>query len=157
MKAWITNQDIYLWYRHKKQDIEGSKVWYPYIKKEDSSDHQYALTFRQWQIIVSTYFEILVDKMIEGYKFDLPKRLGTICLLRDDEKKVKGGILFRNLHTMGFHPMVAWFRHKGGVFRRKRWYKFNLSRRIVWKKISDTLFEEPHMIYNYDLNSKKDR
>ena len=153
MKPWITNQDIYLNYRFKKRDVENGKVWYPYIKKEDSSDHKYSLTFRQWQEIIKVYFEVLLEKLIEGHQIVLPYNLGILQIMREKRSKRRGDKLFRNLHTFGFSPTIAWYRHRPGKFRRKYWYKFNLSRRIAWKKISNTLFEEPSVIYNFDINS----
>lgn len=153
MKNWITLEDIYKSYRYKKRDIEGTTVWPPYVKKEDESDHIYALTYRQWYKVIECYFQVVVEKMIQGYAFDMPYRLGKIKLLRADGKKTRGGRLFRNLHTKGFYPMVAWFRHREADFKRKRWYKFNFSRKIVWKKISQHLHANPELIYNFPLNS----
>ena len=155
---YLTTEDFYKQFRYKKRDIEGNKVYPPYIKLKDCSDHKYSLTYRQWMIILNTFFEVLVEKMIQGFKFEMPARLGHLQILRDKGKKIFKGRMYRNTHTQGYYPLVAWFRHKEADFRRKRWYKFNFSRAIVWKRISNILFEDPSIIYNFDLNrNKKDR
>lgn len=155
MKDWVTLEDIYMLHPYKKRDIEGNKVWQPYVKKNQESDHKYALTYREYLKIIECYFEIAVEEMLKGKHFVFPNQLGELRLLRSDKKrKTKRGTLYRNLHTFGFYPMVAWFRHKEADFKRKRWYKFNFSRKIVWKRISQALFKDPSIIYNFEYNSK---
>lgn len=93
--------------------------------------------------------------MMSGRDYEFPKRLGKLRLLRTKGSVKKRGVLYRNLHTNGFHPTIGWFRHKEADFKRKYWYKFNLSRARLWPKISKKLFEDPSIIYNFSLNEKE--
>lgn len=155
IKEYLTLEDFFLKFRFKKRHIVGKNVFQPYVKLKDCSDSEYALTFPEYKKIIQTYWTIITENLIEGKPFMMPRNLGMIELVKQKKKVTKKGVLYRNLHTQGYTPRVAWFKHKHARFLHKKWYTFNLSRKKRWKQISEALFENPDKIYNFSDSSKK--
>lgn len=151
---WTTDHDIYKGYRFKKRHIttnqEGKNIVHaPYISTKDSTDSEFSLTFPEWKNITQMYWDIVVDEMIEGHQFELPRNLGTIQLYKKRKNNVRKDKLYRNSHTMGYIPFVIWHRYKHGSFLHKMWYIFNISRKKQWSRISKRIFENPSLMFRY--------
>lgn len=157
MKEYITIEDFFLKFRFKKRHIVGKNVFQPYVKLKDCSDSPYALTFPEYKKIIQMYWTIIVEQLLEGKPFIMPRELGMIELVKQKKKVTKRGFLYRNLHTQGYVPRVAWFKFKHARFLHKSWYTFNLSRKKRWKQISEALFKEPDKIYNLSDSNKERR
>jgi len=147
LKTWLILQDFYLAYRYKKTYIVGKKVFQPYVKKAESSTHEYSLYYHEWKVVIETFWDIVFEEMLKGNPFIMPRDLGMLEFLKVKRSYSRGG-LGRCLHTQGWSPRVAWFRYKHSRFLHKMWYGFNVSRKIQWSKISKKLFEDPSIIYN---------
>jgi hypothetical protein len=155
LKEYVTIEDFFLKFRYKKRHIVGKNIFQPYVKKEDASDHEFALIFPLYKKIIQTYWEVITEQLLEGKPFIMPRELGMIELVKQKKKVSKRGIVYRNLHTNGYVPRVAWFKFKHARFLHKTWYTFNLSRKVRWKQISKALFENPDKIYNLSNSIKK--
>lgn len=155
MEAWITEKDFFQKYRYKKRKVEGKKIWSnPYISKKDSSTHEYAMTVDEWHGVIKEYWNIVVDRLIEGDTFQMPREMGTLELVRKRGIRKNNTHVYRNLHTQGFYPYVVWKRWRNGRFLHKMWYRFNISTKKQWSKVSKALYKEPSLIYKYheDIN-----
>lgn len=155
---WLTSERMFLAYRYKKQDIRVNPktgkimVPQPYVKDEESSDHKYALTFPQWQEIVETYWDIVVDNLIEGKSFKFPMMLGYIEMCKVKMRTVVMRGLkhsFRNLSTLGYKPKMIWRKNHTIRFSTKFWFMLNLSKQAHWTKMGKMLREDPSIIFKY--------
>jgi len=158
IKDWVTEKDIYQGFRYKKRHIKvnpntGKTMVYsdPYIKLKESSNHEFSLTFTDWLKILKGYFNIVAEHLANGDEFEFPRNMGKILLVRKRPKNnvVKGNKFFRNSHTLGYKPVIIWKRIKEEGFLHKKWYIFNLSRKIQWPIISKAIFKNPTLIYKY--------
>lgn len=156
IKEYVGKEEIFQGYRYRQRKITTNPntgkqlVWQPYIKKKDSSNHAFALTFDKWGEIIDDYFQVVADLCMEGHDIELPKGLGLIRLVRKKGKaKVRGNKIFRNLHTFGFKPRVVWLRKRDATFYHKFWFGFNFSRKIIWSRISKLLHAKPETIYKF--------
>lgn len=147
MKEWTTLEDMFQKYPYKKRQIEGKKVFQPYIKKKDAvEDHKYSVTFREFSDILKFFVWEIVEDLLHGKRITLPYRLGTMHFvkMRRINKSVGARKRYRNLHTQGYHPRFVWGRIK---IKYKKFYSFNLSRG-VWLRVSRQLKETPFLIHN---------
>jgi nucleoid DNA-binding protein len=158
IKDWVTEQDVYQGFRYKKRRIEvnpktGKTMVYaaPYIKLKESSSHEFSLTFDKWLEILKMYFTIISEKLAQGHEYEFPRNMGKILLIRKRPKEnvIRGGKLFRNSHTLGYKPLLIWKRITERDFLHKKWYVFNLSRKIQWPIISKAIYSTPSIIYKY--------
>ena len=155
LKDYLRLDYFFFKFRYKKNRIEGKNVFPPYIKQKDCSDHMYALNYSEYKAIIQTYFSIVVEELLKGKAFIFPRNLGMIELVKEKRKINRGNRVYRNLHTQGYVPRVAWFKYKHARFLRKSWYTFNLSRKKQWSKISKELFKDPSIIYLFSDSRKR--
>lgn len=151
---WVTDHDIYKGYRFRQRKITTSpegkiSVHAPYIPAEESTLHEFSLQFPEWKSLVNAYWNIVVNELIEGNQFEMPKNLGHIQLMKRQKKNVRQNKLYRNSHTMGYVPWLVWNRFHTGRFKHKMWYMFNISRKKKWPMIAKAITKNPSLIFNY--------
>ena len=151
---WVNSYELYHGYRFRKRDIRVHpttgklQVRAPYISKTESSDHEFALTFSEWQDILETYWNVITESLFDGDSFTMPRGLGTLEMVK--YKGVCNHPTFKsfNFNTMGYRPKVIWNRKYTGKFLHKTWYTFNLSRKKQWKIVGQKLKDDPSQIFN---------
>lgn len=158
LERWINPAVLFMRYRYKKPTTNVTGEPKPWIPVAERSNHEYALEFRDWKKIIVTYFDILVENLIEGHIIRLPKGIGSLELVRIKLKSRvttrEGTRFFRNLHTMGFKPRLVWNRYTEGTLKLRMLYMFNLMP-TQWKRISDSIMKEPDIIFKYpDISTK---
>jgi len=151
---WVSDHDIYKGYRFRKRHItinkEGKNIVHaPYIPLKESTNHEFSLTFPEWKELVKAYWDIVVDELIEGNQFELPKELGHIQMMKKMGNQIRQNKLYRNNHTGGYSPFVVWNRFHAGRFSHKMWYMFNISRKKQWSRVSKRIHKNPSLIYRY--------
>lgn len=152
---WVSDHDIYKGYRFKKRHItinkEGKNIVHaPYIPLKESTNEEFSLTFPEWKKLVNEYWNIVVDELVEGNQFELPKGLGHIRMMKKFTTQIRKGKIYRNNHTGGYSPFLVWNRFKAGTFKHKMWYIFNISRKKQWSRVSKAIKKTPHLIHRYD-------
>ena len=87
--------DMFRHYEYK--DIDTTKVqgrnW---VKKDEIvSNHKYSATLAEWKEIITAYFDVVLDKLIQGEDVILPYGWGTLYMVRWKKKNitVMGGFL----------------------------------------------------------------
>ena len=147
-----TLKDIYAKYRYKWYDITSTTVpMYPYIPKEEISNHQYKLSKKEWVKLINIYFEVFIDMLMEGDQIRLPHGLGDMRLCKRiitsrNPCIAKENLVYTNSSTMNYALHTLWHRKKA-MFRYKHYYKFRIvdSRlHTMYKRIR----KNPLMLYN---------
>jgi nucleoid DNA-binding protein len=156
---YLTLKDLYLGYKYKWYDVESSTVPIPYFSKDEISDHEYALTYKQWKAILTDYFKTVLDHLKEGNRYKMAHGLGTIQLVKYENRHIdfkagqqamkegrleKGQFLRKKDYDLdGYAFKLKWFKTKkyGVVFRNK--YLFNL-----W--IPNNVYKELHRWFKAD-------
>jgi len=151
---WVSDHDIYKGYRFRKRHItineEGKNiVQAPYIPLKESTSHEFSLTFPEWKELVNSYWDEVVDELIEGNTFEMPKELGCLTMMKKLKNQVRQNKLYRNSHTGGYVPFLVWKRFHAGSFLHKMWYLFNISRKKQWSRVSKKITKNPSLIYRY--------
>lgn len=155
---WLTSERMFLTYRYRQQDIRVNPktlklgVFHPYVKDEDSSNHRYALKFPQWQEIVQTYFDIVVEHLLKGIVFEFPRNMGHLemCKIKMPTVVMRGlKTSFRNLSTLGYKPKLVWRKKTIKGMNTKWWFLFNISKKRQWVKMGRLLRENPSIIFEY--------
>lgn len=160
MRKYVTLTDLYLDYRYKYRDLNSKSVpMWPYVPKDEISDHKYKLTKNEWKEIMRCYIKHVIKYLMEGQPFKIPHGLGVIQMRksksyppdRKKSKEYKQLIVFKNDHTDGYRPLFKWYRNikTGCYFRFKNYYKFNLAN-WVWGEVSKQIFKSPHIIYKFN-------
>jgi nucleoid DNA-binding protein len=130
----ITPKDLYQFYTYKKNyPVENNVVPIPYVKKEEVTNHKNSLDYRQWIAIVEDYFEQIKNVLIEGNKFNLPEKLGTLVIQVHQPKRLVDRVKCRNFgETKHNNPKVL---NDGGFLFKIKWdRKFcSIYDAIYWK------------------------
>ena len=164
---WLTSERMFLTYRYKKQSTyihpKTGKfcVPQPYIRNEDASEHRYALTFAEWQKIIQTYWEIVVEHLIDSVDFRMPLDLGLLQMCKYKPKKISRRgkhddlTFYRNLPTLGYRPFIIWRKKHASRFGIKGVHIFNLTK-TLWRKVHKALVKDPTIIFKYpDIRSDR--
>lgn len=85
----IVISDLYLRYPYKYYDKDSSTVPFPYFPKDEITDHEYTLSFKQWSTIIKCYIKHVVSRLIKGEDFDIPQHLGTLGFRKAKRAKKK--------------------------------------------------------------------
>ena len=172
----ITLRKLFLRYPYKYYDMFSSTVPDPYFPTSEISEHEYRLECKQWMMLAKIYFDEVEKLLLNGEVFDMG-RLGKLVLLRkkqvglnikktieskqNDNELVK--YYYPNNHTNGYKPYIKWMRTKkaGCGLPYKSFYSFNFIRNTTWKRISNELHKNPHIInklrdYHEWIHSFKD-
>jgi hypothetical protein len=155
---WMTSYDVFKGYRYRKQHTRvnpntgKTMVYQPYIPVAESSNHEFALTFPQWEKVIQTYFDVIREHLTKAILVQLPKELGILEMCRVKKKLNPNAKkpMFLNLATMGFSPKMIWMRYQEKNFRHKMWYVFNLSRRYQWSYVGKALKKDPSIIFKWN-------
>ena len=162
-----TLKDIYLMYPHRTYDVSSSTVPRPYFPASEISDDANALPYKEWKLIIRTYFKYLLKYLIAGRDYKLGSRLGELHLRKYKPKKKRGidfnktkekygeinktlpkgqkkVVYHMNHHTGGYHPFIKWDRTFTRFMFQWHW-RFVLSERN-FKIISNELKSDPTMI-----------
>ena len=151
---WATERDFFLGYRFKKRNITKNEngvdiVHAPYVPVEQSTNHEFSLTFPEWDRVVKEYWDLVVDELTLGNTFELHRELGHLRFTKVNVRNVRKDKLFRNSHTLGYSPRVIWHRYKTAKFQHRMWYIFNISRAKQWSRVSKAIHKNPSLIFNY--------
>lgn len=157
IREWIGKQQLYFSYRYKKRTVKVNPktgklmIPQPYIKKEDESDHPFALTYSEWSKTIDEYFKLMTERLIEGETIVLPRDMGELVMLKQKcNPKKKSGKIYRNSRTMGYRPWLAWFRKSESRLIHKFWFSsLNISRKKLWPLMGKKLRDEPETIFKY--------
>lgn len=137
--------NFYLDYPHKCRRFDTNTVELPYFPKAElDCDHPYSLRYKEWREIVDTYFEYVIDYMLNGQKYRMPARLGYLELQKfkgggiDYQRLKKEGKVYRhtNRHSKGYRVILKWLRgySHGAVIKHQYLWRINFSK-LVWRKI----------------------
>lgn len=151
--------DLYKEYPYRKNPITNSNtIPLPYIKKQDESKHQHALTFQQWKSIIEDLIEeITCQILMKGFAWHLGSNLGSITVKKikvktftcriESAKQKKAVVKLRNKHD-NYFLLPEWER-KNYPLNHKWLWRFSFTdkflRRIYLKCESD---------YTYIFNFK---
>lgn len=146
-KMFINLAELFQGYRYKKNDKSNPDMWVPV---KERSTHKYALKFKEWKEIVTTYLTFMFEDLTTGVEVALPKRLGYIQFVKKkdntkwinhkktrelyhDGKIEKGEFVYEEKRALGgYFPSLKWRKHKLNdyrTFKNASRYKMTLS---VW-------------------------
>ena len=139
-RYFLTLSDVYLGYRYKYYDISSNTVPNPYFNKNEISDNEYKLTYKQWKAVILCYLRNILLYLLDGNDFKIPNKLGVWSLVKTkrlainkyESKKQGKPIVCKNLHTYGYKPKILWYSSKAD-FKYKVFYYFNFVRPILSK------------------------
>lgn len=140
----IVLPDIYLKYPHKTYDVTSSTVPYPYFPKEEITDNELSLTYKEWRAIIDDYFTLVRSEMAHGKTFDIPNNLGHIAPVKYRRKGINKSIDWLATNKAG----SVRYRKNSDIFSRwatsfmwRKWEKFKFK--VIWKlKVSKLTFRE---------------
>lgn len=150
----ITLRDFYTDYNYPCWDLtllEKNIVPLPYVPKDKlKCDHKYALTYKEWRVIVMSLFKHLLIYLKEGYELKLPHNLGFFQLkkrksktldklhfVNTGEKKYK-----KHPETNDYKPIIKWDRYKTRiVFKNKSLWRLTFPRNI-WRDYIKELYDD---------------
>lgn len=113
-----TLKDLYSCYSFKKRPHNRYPT-FPYVPKQEDTDTEYSLTYKEWKTLVDKYFEFILDKVLfKGMDYVLPHNLGTLSIQKykgeanriDFFKTLQTGVYHYhdNTHTDNWCPMLVW-------------------------------------------------
>lgn len=161
---YISNKELYLGYRYKWYDATSNTVPKPYFPKKEISNHQYKLSFKEWNTIVDCYIEVLLEYLREGNLYTIPQGLGLLRLVKYKSRYIdyhkgrkalaegkieKGTFISReNYNLDGYTFRLKWHRNSTNnvVFRNKYMYNMYLLR-TTFKKLFYYYMEDKSRIY----------
>lgn len=165
-KASFTLREIFLSYPFKdKEDLFRNDGQYYFPNDQIISDHNFSLTYKQFNSIASALLEEIKIYLLSGKVIKLPKTLGTISFkkiklkkkvidwkltneLYGDHNKIsddKKRVYIKNRHSGGFTAMLIWDK---GRFKNKSFIKFSMAK--VWKKsLAQAMYSDTSIIYNF--------
>lgn len=131
-----------------------------YVKNSEVSNHEYAVDYYVYCLIITTYFKEVLNDLFTGLSVTLP-HMGTIQInkrktnaidwVKTKEKSEK--VFFTNKHTDGYVARVIWNTY-WSKFRNRMFFRFKLTS-MNRKKLSKLLKDVPDQIYNYpDMKTK---
>ena len=127
--------DFYAFYPWRKNPpFNGKTVPQPYVSKADISDHQHALTYNEWRLIVNDYLVLLKEYLLGGREFTPPNYMGSFQLRK---YKVHRKINWFETNRLGFKKyfddtdqsmiILKWYREfENSRFKYKFHWKLNL-------------------------------
>ena len=161
-KMWMTSWDVFKCYRYRKQYSRVNPktgklmIYQPYIKTAESSNHEFALIFPEWEKIIQTYFNVMIEALTKADTVKFPRDMGYLQMCRvkkniNSERSKRSKMpKFLNLATMGFKPKVIWIRRHEMNFANKMWFRFLFSRKYQMSHVGRELKRDPSIVYNWD-------
>jgi len=130
-------EELYMFYPYKTMDPK-SKCVYPYIKKEDRSDHKYTMNYKQWNEIYKVYTDIIIDELFTGNKMELPHRMGTLALQKVQFQKTyykhfKSVSKRKKFETNQYHLLNKWDRRNAYMAFKGLWL-FSIKRKTFLRE-----------------------
>jgi len=136
--------DIFRHYEYK--DVDPTKVqgrnWV--AKSEIVSGHKYSVTLAEWKEIITAYFDVILEHLIQGEEVSLPYGWGTLYMVRWKPKHLRWWEDYS--WTDGYKTTIRWKRKNittmGGFLR------FYWSDKCL-KRIKEALDKDKYLINNY--------
>lgn len=88
----IVLPDIYLKYPYKTYDVTSSTIPYPYFPKEEITNEELTLSYKEWMELIQDYFALVRTEMASGKTFDIPNKLGHIAPIKYRRKGINRSI-----------------------------------------------------------------
>lgn len=151
----ITEKDIYHFYPYRKNPIIiGKTIPQPYVKKENISDHKYAMTYDLWISIVKDYFLEVRDVTLKGKLFTIPKFLGSWQLKKykayrrvDWGTTKRTGVKTYYRDSDNYRILMKWYRTpKNSSFKFKNHWKISICKGFG-KAIYDKITNDSNYVY----------
>ena len=120
----ITLKDLYLGYRHKWYDVNSSTVPIPYFNPNEVSNHEYALSYKEWKNYLQVYFNTILEHLREGNQFIMPHGLGTLKLIKFKSKYID--------YIAGRKALEEGKLEKGTFLRKKNYALDSYSFKLMW-------------------------
>lgn len=161
IKNWVTSHELFLGYRYRQRRVTinpntgKTLVFQPYISVKESSNHDWAMQFPEWESIIKMYWDIVTEELTKGNTIVLSRDMGRLVFYKSKcPPQIRGNKKFMNSATFGYKPVLSWHRNYEKGFKRKMWYQFNLSRGSQWAKVGKELRDNPSIIFKYQDNVK---
>lgn len=132
----LSLNDLYQSYSYKKNiEHPPNTIPVPYVKKDEVTDTKYSLTHKEWEFIVSTYLDILKEKLFQGKVITLPYKLGRLFMIKVKNTTGVNKIKSRDAGERVYSDLKQV--NDGGVFFKLCWdrrFKISsLKTRWFWK------------------------
>lgn len=77
----ITEKDIYYFYPYKKNlPTSGNTIPQPYVKKNEVSDHKFALAYDVWLSVIEDYLADITETLLKGKIVKFQNYIGNFQL-----------------------------------------------------------------------------
>lgn len=129
-------KDLFQFFPYRKNPPLSNTIPVPYVKKEDVSDHQYALTYSLWKAILEDIILEIRDCLIDGETWNIGSHIGTIEVVRftannfiDYKKSKEQSKVVRRSRTEHDNIMIKglWSRKRNPLPNKSLW-RFKLCR-----------------------------
>lgn len=120
-----------------------------YIKQSDRSDHKWAFTYQEMMRVVTMFFDVMMEELIQGNKVYTPIGLFNIRRLKRDTKEnlmyKMTKKMFRQINVLGYKFILY---ATGNRFKNRSVCRI-VFHRMFAPKLYDRLEKESSLIYKY--------
>ncbi len=146
--GYITDRYFYHAYSHPTYRTSE-----PRIPRSMAVKHPYQVDYNVWKKIIKRYFELLLEKLLQGGKIELPSGLGSIEL--GMVKRLGPSFLaFKAVPSrdnMSYVPTLFWYKNKGKdncSIKNKRILSMQFFK-PTFMKILNMSRKDPYMAFRY--------
>lgn len=112
----ITLKDLYLLYPYKTRDINSTTVPKPYFPKDQITDHEYSLKFKEWKKCIQCLLNNTEEYLHTGKKFRVPCRLGVFQIRKAKHRglsyahyrKTGEWVKLNTEYLKNYRPLFKW-------------------------------------------------
>lgn len=112
-KKCISLQELYLLYKYKKKpDVDYVSL--PYFPDSEITNTVNSFTYKEWKLIVTTYYKYLKEYLLQGNEYKCPDRMGMLYMKKykapNIVKKVHYKNKIDNFHSNNYRVLIKWDR-----------------------------------------------